>query len=555
MIGTEITSGKLIIIDTTPPPTVQTLSLTNENNKIKVSWNYEGEDANHFNIYRSTTGNTDKTNLLTSTIGDSFFDSDIINKIGYFYRVSAVDNAGNEGSLSEESFLMTDMQNASSQFKQDPEILSIINQKISELESLLLDIDVRIAKLESITDKDLVILINQENLIGKLKESQSKIQLLVGELKTYRETKITSVELGTKMSVITTKLEEYKKELVKDVRLRNSVESEQIADKSLLLQAADAYLKNKPLADKQKQEYYKEIQTLQDNVRILQHIADYEVEYDYAEMKHITTITESILSPKELKGVVVDEIIPKDIVKISDISFITNPDDFNTLGVSWAIEKLEGAQVSYRILEEKDLSQLQRIRTVLLYVPDEFLSILAEQGAGNANNETTGSENSTNQITGGVINLAKLEFTSGIVLIPLGIVMIGLLVYYLFSMKPGNKGGKGLQKIDENIDGYKGDGIEGNKGDGNSMFNSHSTSIVNNNSMLNSQSMNDSNFLFSLIQKSYACLEQGNPAGAADGYNSALAFYAEANLSVKERMKVNLLMNTLRERLIEVLAS
>jgi hypothetical protein len=93
--GTEITGGKLVLIDTSIPPAPDSLKLFNENNKIKLTWGYSGEEIEQFNIYRSTTGNTDNTNFKTSTTEKSYLDSDVINKIGYFYRISAMDKAGN----------------------------------------------------------------------------------------------------------------------------------------------------------------------------------------------------------------------------------------------------------------------------------------------------------------------------------------------------------------------------------------------------------------------------------------------------------------------------
>ena len=132
MTGIEITSGKLVLIDTIAPPTPTIPKLLNENNKIKLAWSYEGEETDHYNIYRSTTGNTDKTHFYATSQSSSYFDSGVTNKIGYFYRVSAVDKAGNEGMLSEEEFLMTEFQNTT-QFKQEAENLNIVKNKINGL--------------------------------------------------------------------------------------------------------------------------------------------------------------------------------------------------------------------------------------------------------------------------------------------------------------------------------------------------------------------------------------------------------------------------------------
>lgn len=538
--GNEITSGKLIIIDTSPPTQPENLRLHNENNKIRVSWEYEGEDIDHFNIYRSTTGNTDKSNQKATSQEITYEDADITNRIGYFYRISAVDKAGNEGDLSEEEFIMAELQNITTQFQQDPELLEIINTKINQIERIVQGIDVKITELEETTDQDQLQIINEQELVNKLKQTKNNVQTLIGELKTYRETSITKDELQTKIEIIDTKLDGYKKGIIKKVKIKNKIQNEQILEENMMQEAIKEYLENKALTEYQQNKYYTQTRALQQEVRILQELISYEIEYQYQESQEITLIKETLLSSKDLNRMLVQEIIPKEVLKITDINFTTPPHDINRLGVLWLLKDLENSEASYYALNEKPLNQLQEIRTMLLYDVDEFLSKLSEEGT-----------NATEQISGEVVAEENQGFSvTKFILIPLGVLMIvALLIYYFFFLKTEAFNGKGTatelggqeQKRVDDIEIFGGKNFGGIESD---YDGKERKTII-------SESKQDLNMLLVFIQHAYEGLEQGNIDAAYENYSLALSCFSQASLSLKDRLRANFEMNTLREKIIE----
>ena len=531
--GTEITSGKLAIIDTIPPAKPDSLRLANENNKIKLSWAYEGEDTDHFNIYRSTTGNTGKSNLKTTTQETTYQDADVTNKIGYFYRISAVDEAGNEGELSEEEFIMTEYQNTTTQFLQDPTLLAIINTKISQTEKTVQNLEVKITELEETTDQDLLQIINEQKLVNQLEETKNKIQNLIGELKTYRETKITKDELDAKIRIIDTKIEEYKKDIIKEVKVRSKVQNEQVLEENILQEAINEYLKNKALTEEQKEEYDTRTKTLQKEIRVLQELISYEIEYEYKESQRIISIKETILSSKDLSGILLQEYIPKEVLKISDITFIIQPDNINSLGVVWLLKDLENTEVSYTTINEKTLNQLQAIRTILLYDIDEFLSKISEEA------------NITNKVTGETISEKKQGFSlTKHLLMPLGIlVIIVLLIYYFVFLKTENMyENEIVTRLDEQErKALKDIKIPEIKKD----HTSYGEDIIS-----DSKCGLDTIILF--IRSAYSSLEQNDIEGAYRNYSFVLAFYSHFKLSIKEKLKINFEINTLYDEIIKV---
>jgi len=532
-VGTEITSGKLVLLDTAPPATPGTPRLINENNKIKASWNYEGEETNHFRIYRSTTGTTDKSDFYKTTKETFYLDSNVTNKIGYFYRISAVDKAGNEGLLSEEKFMMTEYQDVEGVIQQDPELLIIINNKISQLERLIQDLEVRKTELEETTDQLILQVINQQELVTKLKETEDKIKILIGELKTYKEILLTRGELDTRISILDTKLEEYKKEIVKEVKITNKVQTEQTYRENILRQAVDEYLKDKGLTEEQKIKYYDKTISLQDEIRIQQEIASYIIEYEYNINKEIIYLKENVFPTKNFSKIIIHEILPKDVVKISEITFSDPPDEINSQGVFWVLTNLDTAEISYSIEAEKDLNKLQSIQTILLYDVDDFLSMLAEEQIQIDN---------TNQITGDAANIlgGKEPVSLTTILIAIGVVLIlALLFYYVGFMKTEKNYEQELSQEFNNQE---------------KKLISEISTIKQDKAQIRSQ-INPEDNIWDCIRQAHEALLQSNLEEASRMYSCALSLYSFADIGYKERFKVNLEMNLLREKIVLMLKS
>jgi len=92
-------------IDVIPPATPQNLTATPGNQKVTLTWDSNTEpDLHKYNIYRDIS--SPATKLINSVIGappDTFYvDTGLTNGQIYYYRITAVDNAGNESDFSEE---------------------------------------------------------------------------------------------------------------------------------------------------------------------------------------------------------------------------------------------------------------------------------------------------------------------------------------------------------------------------------------------------------------------------------------------------------------------
>ena len=92
----------------TPPAAPAGLAATSGDGEIMLDWNASSEsDLDGYNVYRSTSSfaGTDGLAPVNGSVpaGDaSLTDTDVQNGTVYYYRVTAVDESGNESSLSGE---------------------------------------------------------------------------------------------------------------------------------------------------------------------------------------------------------------------------------------------------------------------------------------------------------------------------------------------------------------------------------------------------------------------------------------------------------------------
>ena len=96
------------IPDTTPPVQVAGLTVTPVGStQLNLAWTANTEtDLNHYNVYRGTTAGFAVTLGTTTPVGtpttNSYQNTGLSPSTTYYYKVSAVDNAGNIGPLSAE---------------------------------------------------------------------------------------------------------------------------------------------------------------------------------------------------------------------------------------------------------------------------------------------------------------------------------------------------------------------------------------------------------------------------------------------------------------------
>ncbi|MDI6860316.1 MAG: S8 family serine peptidase [Methanocellales archaeon] len=103
-VGNLATASWSFTVDTTPPAQVTGLVVTTvSSSQLDLSWYANTEtDLDHYNVYRSTTSGS-PYDLVASPTTNSYSDTGLVASTTYYYTVTAVDTAGNEGIPSEEA--------------------------------------------------------------------------------------------------------------------------------------------------------------------------------------------------------------------------------------------------------------------------------------------------------------------------------------------------------------------------------------------------------------------------------------------------------------------
>jgi len=103
-IGQTASDSNGVVVDNTPPAQVTGLAITTvSSSQLDLSWDANTEtDLDHYNVYRSTTSGG-PYDLVASSTTNSYSNTGLAASTTYYYTVSAVDTAGNEGAPSAEA--------------------------------------------------------------------------------------------------------------------------------------------------------------------------------------------------------------------------------------------------------------------------------------------------------------------------------------------------------------------------------------------------------------------------------------------------------------------
>jgi chitodextrinase len=102
----SLTASTSACPDTTPPSTPKSLTATASGTQISLAWGASTDASGiaRYNVYRATTSGfaASSSNLIAQPSGTSYVDTGLAAGT-YYYKVTAADNAGNEGSASNQA--------------------------------------------------------------------------------------------------------------------------------------------------------------------------------------------------------------------------------------------------------------------------------------------------------------------------------------------------------------------------------------------------------------------------------------------------------------------
>lgn len=100
--GNVITEGNFFVVDAVKPPKVSNVKVEVDDDRAEITWFYEGEQLKQYSIYRAEKSGVDYIDYYKTVQADSTSTIDELDGHKYYYKVAAVDLAGNVGELSQE---------------------------------------------------------------------------------------------------------------------------------------------------------------------------------------------------------------------------------------------------------------------------------------------------------------------------------------------------------------------------------------------------------------------------------------------------------------------
>jgi hypothetical protein len=439
-IGTVITEGSIFTVDTTKPQAVKSIRAVSDiNGRIKLSWYYDGEEVDHYNIYRSTITGVDYVDFYAeSENGTTYIDSSTDDKVTYYYKVSAVDKAGNEGMLSGEVYATAVGQTETEGEEEEkteilpkvlpPNLVPKVDESINRIESLTMDIDRVLSDLEGSSDSTKKGLIKEFQVIDKINSAKTRLENLKMQLENLKSKYMDEAELTGKLRYIELEMKKIKKTAPKDIKLEEKAEFVQSIGEPDVLIGVNEFLTGIDITEKDKEMYTKKNVEAQKDFVVEVKVRVISIEHIDGSSEEKTSVEKKIVynKPEPVEEVVVIEIIPKSAVEsASEIEFIT---DYNEIIkddpiIQYGFLKLDylGGDIRYTINKKAKVDDVKKGKTIPL------LSI------------ATINRESTSQVTGfsiaSIFGKGNFSITSKI-FVWSGIILISvLLVYYFVFVK------------------------------------------------------------------------------------------------------------------------
>lgn len=220
--GTEIVSGNLYSVDTIPPKAIRDFKAIPLEGEIELKWFTSDEDIKKFRIYRSTIKGVDNMDFYQEVDDGPFYDLNVDDGETYYYRISAVDKAGNEGEFSLVTF-STPLLNGGSveEGGLNPSLVGGVNNFIIELDSFSDEVD-KLKKDFSSKEGDSK---EAEEILG-ISEDVDGVKRSLSSLKNsvekYKLQDLTEEELSKKLDSARLKLSIMQKSLPESIFILDS---------------------------------------------------------------------------------------------------------------------------------------------------------------------------------------------------------------------------------------------------------------------------------------------------------------------------------------------
>jgi hypothetical protein len=322
-VSESIGEGESFIIDTTKPDTIAEIIATGYEGQIRIYWYFEGE-ANKFNIYRSEFGGIGYTDFYSFAQKSPFYDNSVERGKTYYYRVTAVDSAGNEAALSKEVYATALISNVSVSSSLAPSLIGFVDSFISEVDSVLSEAET--AK-NAVSAQEKMAIFSELGLDKEIQNRISELNSLKKDAEQFKLQSLTKEELTKKLDSFRLKLNIIRQKMPENlVILEESSDKEEMSEETL----DKAILEIEPeIPEKQKEESIKESLKIikASNLDITNYYYSLEILYLDGTKKQISAVKRviSAILERDDNSFFV-EIIPKEVIESASELTLKNSD-------------------------------------------------------------------------------------------------------------------------------------------------------------------------------------------------------------------------------------
>ncbi|HVY01827.1 MAG TPA: hypothetical protein VHA12_03625 [Candidatus Nanoarchaeia archaeon] len=362
-IGTEITSGAIFTIDTIPPNSLLDIKAEGISKGINLTWKTDEEKLS-FNIYRATTPGVSYSDFYKKVNKENYVDTDVSAKTPYYYKISGVDSAGNEGSLSNEVYAISTLSTSSANSN------SLDLRYVSLVESLLDKIDSTVSALNSLSatfesqsseEKEMFEYLKIENSIASAKSAAATLR---NEVNSYISQPLSKSDLDKKLNSAEVRLNIIKSSTPQRLRVSNKVVLSNNLNQN---EISTHILEIKPNLE------YNQLNTLSEEslgyiennqLKVSGQAYNIEVTYLDESQKTFTLMSKEIsLNVENKGGISLIEVIPKDIAQSSKDLEVYNKD--YTVLKDDPILSFEAStnKIVYYVKENIDLNSISKTYT------------------------------------------------------------------------------------------------------------------------------------------------------------------------------------------------
>lgn len=422
--GKEIIEGAAFLVDTIKPNAPTDVQISAVTNQIMLNWYYEGEQVTNYNIYRSLSNNVGHTDLYDTTAKKEYTDNDVQNNQIYYYRIAAVDKAGNVGAFSNEVNIYAKSTNEVTLKEEIPsnpptkETKEWKDKLSKDIETLLIDLSWAESNLREQASKESSV--DELSLQKKISDGKQEIEKLKSQVLGIDLVRVSDTELREMLSIADALIARTKKttpeslEVIKTTSFLQS--TSQLDIETAARELYDSMKSN--FSEAEFQSYLKQMKKINDKVRVESFIKTVAVKFLDDTVENRIIIKKEFNYDSEPISAYAYEVVPKTVAgDISGIDiktpdyFVVNEDPV----ISWYYSSLgfEKKDFTYVILANDDSESAKSVKTVILTEPKVNPSLL----------------------TGFAVKLSEIKNYETVGVIFGIIIVLGLGLYYMALVK------------------------------------------------------------------------------------------------------------------------